>query len=528
MTIKPKNYNNINVILQARSNSNRLPFKSLLPINKVPLVVLCAKRLMGKGLKVTVLTSNNKSDDCLVDTLKKYKINFFRGNLNNVYKRFLEFSKQLKKEDIIVRTTADNPFVNYEFIKKVLDYFIKHNSIYKRIDHKKHRLPYGMSVEIFRKNILLKYRNKTSKLSKEHVTTEFKKYDDQKIIGSNKLYADYSNLSCTIDTFDDYNKISKIFGKFKKDYNISWKKLVYQLKKYRFLKKINLKKSKYIIGGAQIGNNYSNFQKLNIKNIIKKNIIKHFTVIDTALGYRNSHKEISKVNLNGYKFNIITKINFSSNKSFNNYNKENFYLNFYSILTSLNYNKVDTLLIHDFKDFKKNGSIIMKIFKELKKLKLIKNYGVSIYNPASLKFLMKNYKNLTIQFPINFVDYRWSKFNIKKLKIKSKSILIGRSIFLRGKLLDEGSFLKNNKINKLFKEKLIKIKSIYKIKSNLELCIKFINSLNFLDNIIFGFEKYNQIMQAIVYKNSKFLEKDSLYINKQFEFLNTKYIDLSK
>ena len=90
----------------------------------------------------------------------------------------------------------------------------------------------------------------------------------------------------------------------------------------------------------------------------------------------------------------------------------------------------------------------MKIFKELKKLKLIKNYGVSIYNPASLKFLMKNYKNLTIQFPINFVDYRWSKFNIKKLKIKSKSILIGRSIFLRGKLLDEGGFLKNNKINK--------------------------------------------------------------------------------
>ena len=197
-------------------------------------------------------------------------------------------------------------------------------------------------------------------------------------------------------------------------------------------------------------------------------------------------------------------------------------------MSSLNYNKVDTLLIHDFKDFKKNRSIIMKIFKELKKLKLIKNYGVSIYNPASLKFLMKNYKNLTIQFPINFVDYRWSKFNIKKLKIKSKSILIGRSIFLRGKLLDEGGFLKNNKINKLFKEKLVKIKSIYKIKSNLELCIKFINSLNFLDNIIFGFEKYNQIMQAIIYKNSKFLEKDSLYINKQFEFLNTKYIDLSK
>ena len=42
--MKKSNY--INVILQARSNSNRLPFKSLMPINKIPLVVLCAKRLI--------------------------------------------------------------------------------------------------------------------------------------------------------------------------------------------------------------------------------------------------------------------------------------------------------------------------------------------------------------------------------------------------------------------------------------------------------------------------------------------------
>lgn len=528
MILKPKKHNYINIILQARSSSERLPFKSLMPINDIPLVVLCAKRLMGKGAKVTVITSNKKSDDFLVNNLKKHKINFFRGSLDNVYKRFSDFSKKLKNEDIMVRTTADNPFVNYQFLKKVLEHFIQHNSIYKRVDHSKHNLPYGMSVEIFRKKLLLKYKNDVSKISKEHVTTKFKKYDDQEIILSNKLKTDYSSLSCTIDTFDDYIKIKKVFRKFSKIDKVCWKKLIHELKKYKFLKKRYLKKSKYIIGGAQIGNNYSNFQRLRIRNLSKTAVIKHFGSIDTAFNYNNSHNEISKINLKKYKFNIMTKLNFSQKKSVFNNNKENFYLNFYNILNSLNENKIDTLLIHNYQDFKKNKSTIIEIFNKLKKLKLIKNYGVSIYNPNNLLFLMKNYKNLTIQFPINIVDHRWNNINIKKLKTKSKSFLVARSVFLRGKLLSKDRFSNDNKINKLFKSKLFEIKSKFQIKSNLELCVRFINSLNYLDNVVFGFEKYDHILQTIKYKNKKFSKGTIFNINKQFRFLNSKYIDLSK
>ena len=50
----------VNIFLQARSNSKRLPYKSLIKINQIPLVVLCAKRLSGKGVDVTVLTSEKK------------------------------------------------------------------------------------------------------------------------------------------------------------------------------------------------------------------------------------------------------------------------------------------------------------------------------------------------------------------------------------------------------------------------------------------------------------------------------------
>ena len=114
----------INIFLQARSSSNRLPYKSLLPLNNIPLVVLCAKRLMGKIFNVTVITSKEKSDDYLVEILKKNKINFFRGILENVYKRFLDASKNLDNNDIIIRATADNPFVDYSFAKNALEVFL--------------------------------------------------------------------------------------------------------------------------------------------------------------------------------------------------------------------------------------------------------------------------------------------------------------------------------------------------------------------------------------------------------------------
>lgn len=517
-----------NIFLQARSDSNRLPYKSLLPINNIPLVVLCAKRLMGKIFKITVVTSVEKSDDYLVEILKKNKINFFRGSLDNVYQRFLDASKKLSENDIIIRATADNPFVNYLFVKNTLEIFLKNKDIYKGVNHKKHFLPYGMSIEIFRKSLLLNHKKKLSKYSMEHVSSEFYKYDNQKIIKKNKLNKNFSNLSCSLDTFDDYKKLNDIFLKFKSPIKVSYVKLIDELSKYRISKINYFKKTKYILGGAQIGSNYSNFKQFKILKIHKKKLIKeNFSSIDTAFNYSKSHQTISK--LNGRKnFNIISKLNYSNIHGIKKFYKENFFINFYKILITINQNKLDTLLIHSFKDFKKNYRNILEIFKKLNSLKLIKNFGVSIYYPKELLFLIKNFSNLTIQFPINVVDYRWSNLNLNYLKRKSKSKFIARSIFLRGKLLIEKGYIKNRKKNNIYLKILSNIKNKYKINSNLGLCIKFINSLNFLDNVVIGFENLKQIEQVVKHKNAKFKFREAMQINKMFKFLNSNYIDLIK
>ena len=59
------------LIIQSRMESKRLPNKSLFPINKIPLVVLVAKRVKSKKYKTIVATTTRESDDDLCKILKK-------------------------------------------------------------------------------------------------------------------------------------------------------------------------------------------------------------------------------------------------------------------------------------------------------------------------------------------------------------------------------------------------------------------------------------------------------------------------
>ena len=93
------------LIIQSRMESKRLPNKSLFPINKI--IVFAAKRVKSKVQTIVATTTRESRRLCKI---LKNKINYFRGSSYNVRKRFLECSKKLLDEDIIVRLTADNCF----------------------------------------------------------------------------------------------------------------------------------------------------------------------------------------------------------------------------------------------------------------------------------------------------------------------------------------------------------------------------------------------------------------------------------
>ena len=226
------------VIIQSRFNSTRLPGKALKKINNIPIIILCIRRLANKGHKVIVATSKNKSDDKLIQLLKKNNFAYFRGSLNNVYSRYIDIIKKYNFENnkLIVRATADN-IIPDGYLINFLTKVIKNKKInYLKINHKLHFLPKGFTLEIFTVKELLKINKlKLAKKHLEHVTLKI--YENKKkyinfFIKKLKQEKNLSKLRVTIDTNKDYVFVKNFFENFKDPFKVSsFKILEYLIKK---------------------------------------------------------------------------------------------------------------------------------------------------------------------------------------------------------------------------------------------------------------------------------------------------------
>lgn len=204
----------IHLLLQARVGSRRLPKKSLRFIQNLTLIELCIKRAFSKKYNCCVLIPKRSDNNQLEKIIKKLKVKCFRGSHKNVYLRFFNYLKKTNDNEIIIRLTADNPFVDIKFIdyclkifkKKKMKYFSSHQNI--------KNIPYGLSVEIFYYKYFKEFKKNLSKETKEHVTFDLaKKYKNKELVISlfkNKIK---KNLKISIDTIEDEIFVKEIFGK---------------------------------------------------------------------------------------------------------------------------------------------------------------------------------------------------------------------------------------------------------------------------------------------------------------------------
>ncbi len=200
------------VLIQARTNSFRLPAKVLLPINEIPIILLCANRAANTGREIVILTSDKPSDDYLDKILAKNKIKSFRGDLDNVLSRFFNALITFSDDDLVFRLTADNIFPDGELLDRMENYFISNNLNYLICNGEKSNLPYGVSAELMKvKCIREAFNNSSSDFDREHVTGYVKKIYGEVYFKDNN-YIKSGNLRCTIDFFDDYVKLQKIFS----------------------------------------------------------------------------------------------------------------------------------------------------------------------------------------------------------------------------------------------------------------------------------------------------------------------------
>jgi spore coat polysaccharide biosynthesis protein SpsF len=233
----------IYAIIQARMGSSRLPNKIFKKILGKPLLwhVVNRLRFSKKIDKIIIATTIEQIDNFVYNWCKKNNIDVFRGDEDNVLKRYYDtcVSLNLKDDDVVIRITSDDPFKDPYLIDDMLTIMKKENLdfIY---NNKPVSYPEGLDVEIFKFSLL---KNNIDLIiedfDKEHITQYFYRMDNIKKKNF-KNNVDLSHLRWTIDTKLDIKMVRKIYKNLYKEGDLfSMKDILEYLEKNPNVYKIN-------------------------------------------------------------------------------------------------------------------------------------------------------------------------------------------------------------------------------------------------------------------------------------------------
>lgn len=229
-------YKEIGVLIQARLSSKRLPGKILFRLGKSNYnsISLISERLkdISKNFNLLILTTFDKCDDAIVYECQKLNLDFFRGDKEDVLKRYYKaaLNKNLKT---IIRITSDCPFIDSSEIKRVLKLHLINENDYTTNSFENSTIIDGMDVEVFSmKALKIAFEEAKLPSEREHVTFYFQKNNKFKIMKTDPLL-NYPYIRLTLDTPSDYKCISNLIDKLNDPINIGMREIaeIYQKEK---------------------------------------------------------------------------------------------------------------------------------------------------------------------------------------------------------------------------------------------------------------------------------------------------------
>jgi len=210
----------IGIIIQARTQSTRLPNKIFLEAGGKSLLQIQVDRLRYANYPIYIATSNNPHDESILKFALNNQIGSYAGSENNVLERFYFCAKQYKL-DVIIRITADCPLIDPNMLKYAGDlYLFRKNKNLFLSNTLERTYPRGLDFEIFSFPLLESaYFNSNEDGEKEHVTPYIWRNRGGNVeIEQIKLSNyNYSNFRITVDTIEDYTLINNLINKYNAD-----------------------------------------------------------------------------------------------------------------------------------------------------------------------------------------------------------------------------------------------------------------------------------------------------------------------
>jgi spore coat polysaccharide biosynthesis protein SpsF len=200
----------IAILITARLKSTRLPKKVIKLIHGKTMIKHMLDRLKLAKLpdEIIICTSTVAQDDPFEAIAKEEGVKCFRGHPDDVIDRLTHAAKEYEV-DLVINCTADNPFVDPEYIDRLVEFHIKNGNAFSKIDG----LPFGT----FCYALSPKDMERVCQIKDEIDTEVWHGYfmDTGKfkwgklMVEDAKVY--WPDLRLTVDTPEDFQLITRIF-----------------------------------------------------------------------------------------------------------------------------------------------------------------------------------------------------------------------------------------------------------------------------------------------------------------------------
>ena len=211
-------------LVQARMGSTRLPGKVMKPIEGKPLVGHIISRLNSvKSLdRVVLATTKDIKNDILENYCLENNVLVYRHHEeNDIAGRLYEASK-LFQSDAILKINADCPLVDPLHMNRLVNIFIENKGKYDFVSNKiNDTLPEGFGMELINhKTLKWCNQNLHSDIDRELTVMWIIKNISKFQYYCYKNSKNLNHFKYTVDTPEDFKRISSIFNKLYKHNNI--------------------------------------------------------------------------------------------------------------------------------------------------------------------------------------------------------------------------------------------------------------------------------------------------------------------
>lgn len=198
-------------VMQARLNSSRLPGKVLRNLNGNPMMIQIYNRLKQcKSVDEIVLsTSDDKSDDPLVEFAQRSNIQAFRGPLDDIATR-MHNAAIGSGADFFARIWCDCPLIAPEVVDEAIYKLTKANLDY--ISNGDGGFPAGLGVEVYKTSTIKALLDNTKDEKLREFPAVWLKQQGKKIHQDRLKYKeDLSSWYITVDYEGDLSAMQEIY-----------------------------------------------------------------------------------------------------------------------------------------------------------------------------------------------------------------------------------------------------------------------------------------------------------------------------